>query len=85
MWFGIDFIPTAEREDGGRDDLAIVHVYQRDRLFTIGGETKSLPQILTVLRIALYDSAVSMPRCRGCGHAIEAPDIDQLEDPCASA
>ena len=85
MWAGILYIPADERQDGVAEDLAIVHVYQRDRLFTIGGAPESLPQILHILRLATYDSALALPRCRSCGHELDAPDLDALEDRCSSA
>ena len=84
MWFGIHLVRASERTDGG-DPLAIVHVYQRDRCFTVAGAPESVPDIITVLRLAAYDSALALPYCRTCHARMDVPDVDGLEAECASA
>lgn len=42
-----------------------MHVYQRERLFTIGGSPDAVPQIPSFLRLSMYDSALSLPEVSG--------------------
>jgi hypothetical protein len=86
MWFGVLYLDAEEVDDPASDgDMAIVHGYAPEGVFTVGGSPAMVPMTVRLLRRAAGPGRLQAPRCRGCGASVEVPPLDLAEDTCASA
>src|SRR3954447_2120854 len=72
MWFGITYLGE---DDVAGEEQVIVSVWDGDRPLRVGGQARSVADIVCALREA-GGTSTAMPRCDACGAAFDVPDLD---------
>lgn len=71
MWFGITYLDDDEDDD----PQVIVSIWDGERPLRVGGAARSVADIVCALREA-GGVTTTLPRCDGCGHEFDVPDLD---------